>query len=188
MTAPTRNARQSPVRPSAGAAGRISQTVVGAFAEAIRLAQRELLSAAQGVRDEYGLGPRGTWIIGLIATGRVKTQSDVVKRYGIGRSIIAEEMAQLTRSGLVHCAPSAADRRHLDLTLTPLGLRANRRMGEALVRRLEDRLGGAYSAEDVRFCIDLLLAVAGQTLENQPLGAPPEADASPSRVGGRSGR
>lgn len=166
MNARPSGARQTPARRPAGAKEQaISPTVVGRFAEAIRLAQRELLSAAQGVRDDYELGPRGTWIIGLIATGRVKTQSDVVKRYDVGRSIIAEEMAQLTKSGLVRCEPSASDRRHLDLMLTPLGEQANRRMGEALVQRFEERLGGAYSGQDIDFCITMLLKMAGGTLE-----------------------
>lgn len=174
MNARSPNGRQDAQRPTRAKPRVISPTLVGRFAEALRLAQRELLSAAQEVRDEYSLGPRGTWIIGLIATGRVMTQSDVVKRYKIGRSLIADEVAQLTRSGLVRAEPNASDRRHLDLTLTPLGVRANRRMGEALVRRLEERLGRAYAAEDIEFCIELLLAVAGGTLESEQTAAPPE--------------
>jgi DNA-binding MarR family transcriptional regulator len=93
------------------------------------LAQRELLAAAKGIRDEFDLGPRGTWILGLIATGRIKTQADVVKRYKLGRSIIAEEMALLTKAGLVACTPHESDRRQITVSLTESGVRANTRMG-----------------------------------------------------------
>jgi DNA-binding MarR family transcriptional regulator len=148
----------SPARRRAGKALRVEWTDIGRFAEAIMLARRELLAAARFVRDEYSLGPRGTWIIGLIATGRIETQSDVVKRYKVGRSIIAEEMALLATAGLVGTEQSRSDRRQLDLKLTETGERANARIGEALAARMEERLAG-YSVEDVRFCTNLLLGL-----------------------------
>jgi DNA-binding MarR family transcriptional regulator len=119
------------------------------------LAQRELLAAAKGIRDEFDLGPRGTWILGLIATGRIKTQADVVKRYKLGRSIIAEEMALLTKAGLVACTPHESDRRQITVSLTESGVRANTRMGEAMAARLADRLG-KYTLGDLLFCTGLL--------------------------------
>jgi DNA-binding MarR family transcriptional regulator len=129
---------------------------IAGFAEAIRLGQHNLLAAANVVRETYSLGPRGVWIIGKIATGRVKTQSDVVKAYGVGRSIIAEEMAILTRNGLVVAEQSPTDRRQLNLSLTPLGEEANKMLGEALEKRIRERLGGIYDLQDIRFCTELL--------------------------------
>jgi hypothetical protein len=77
------------------------------------LARRELLAAARDIRDGLGLGLRGTWILGLVATGRVAIQADVVKRYKVARSIIAEEVAPLTKARLVGCEPLREDRRLL---------------------------------------------------------------------------
>lgn len=119
------------------------------------LAQRELLAAAKGIRDEFGLGPRGTWILGLIATGRIRTQADVVKRYKMGRSMIAEEMALLTKAGLVACTPHESDRRQIALSLTELGERANVRMGDAMAARMAERLE-KYTLADLLFCTGFL--------------------------------
>lgn len=119
------------------------------------LAQRELLAAAKGIRDEFGLGPRGTWILGLIATGRIKTQADVVKRYKMGRSMIAEEMALLTRAGLVACTPHESDRRQIALSLTELGEQANVRMGDAMASRMAERLE-KYTLADLLYCTGFL--------------------------------
>ncbi len=128
---------------------------IGRFAEAIMLAQRELLASAKGIRDEHGLGPRGTWILGLIATGRIKTQADVVKRYQIGRSIIAEEVALLAKAGLVDCTPVKSDRRQIALTLTMMGAQANMRLGDAMAARMGERLD-KYTLADLLFCTGLL--------------------------------
>lgn len=134
---------------------------IGRLGDAIRLGQRNLLSAANIVRETYSIGPRGVWIIGKIGTGRVKTQSDVVKDYAVGRSIIAEEMALLTRGGLVIAEQSPTDRRQLNLRLTPLGEEAHGMLREALATRIEERLGELYSADDIHFCIDLLRTLGG---------------------------
>lgn len=141
--------------PAPGRSLDVSWSDIGRFAEAIMLAQRELLTAAKDIRDEFGLGPRGTWILGLIATGQIKTQADVVKRYKIGRSMIAEEMALLTKAGLVACTPHETDRRQIALCLTGLGERANARMGGAMASLMAERLE-KYTLADLLFCTGLL--------------------------------
>lgn len=133
----------------------IAWSDVGRFAEAIMRAQRELLSAARGIREEFALGPRGTWILGLIATGRIRTQADVVKRYDLGRSIIAEEMARLTQAGLVQSERDGGDRRQVALRLTRAGEQANARMGEAMAAHMAERMEG-YTLGDLLFCTGLL--------------------------------
>ena len=141
--------------PAEGRSLEVAWSDIGRFAEAIMLAQRELLAVAKGIRDEFGLGPRGTWILGLIATGRIKTQADVVRRYKMGRSMIAEEMALLTKAGLVVCTPHELDRRQIALSLTELGKRANVRLGDAMAARMAERLE-KYTLADLLFCTGLL--------------------------------
>jgi DNA-binding MarR family transcriptional regulator len=128
---------------------------IGRFAEAIMLAQRELLAAARDIRDEFELGPRGTWILGLLATGRVTTQADVVRRYKVARSIIAEEVSLLAKADLVACIPHDEDRRQISLRITKLGIAANGRMGEAMAARMAERLN-RYTRADLMFCTGLL--------------------------------
>lgn len=119
------------------------------------LARRELLAAARDIRDEFALGPRGTWILGLVATGRVTTQADVVKRYKVARSIIAEEVALLAKAGLVACEPHREDRRQIALRVTKSGIVANARMGNAMAARMAERLN-RYTRADLMFCTGLL--------------------------------
>jgi DNA-binding MarR family transcriptional regulator len=138
----------------------ITWAEVGNFAEAVSAARTALLSAAKEVRTEYSLGLRGPWIIGLISSGRIRTQSDLVRHYQVGRSIIAEEVAPLTAAGLVSTRPSPSDRRQLELSLTPRGFQVNEQLGNSLVRIMHERLSG-YSRYDLLFCMRLLEALGG---------------------------
>jgi hypothetical protein len=117
------------------------------------LAPRELLAAAQDIRDGFGLGLRGTWILGLVATGRVAIQADVVKRYKVARSIIAEEVALLTKASLVACEPLREDCRQIALRVTKSGTAANGRMGDAMATRMAERLN-RYTRADLMFAPD----------------------------------
>jgi DNA-binding MarR family transcriptional regulator len=139
---------------------------IGRFAEAIMLARRQLLAAAQGIREEFALGPRGTWILGLVATGRIATQADVVRRYKVGRSIIAEEVALLIKAGLVACEAHPRDRRQIVLRVTKAGLEANNRMGDAMAARMAERLG-RYTRADLLFCTGLLEDLARPSSSEQ---------------------
>jgi DNA-binding MarR family transcriptional regulator len=144
-----------PPEPAPGSGLQISWAEVGNFAEAVSAARTALLAAAKEVREEYSLGLRGPWIIGLISSGRIRTQSDLVRRYQVGRSIIAEEVAPLTAAGLVSTRPSPSDRRQLELSLTPRGFKVNEQLGESLIRVVKGRLSG-YSRYDLLFCMRLL--------------------------------
>ena len=68
----------------------VSWAEMGYFIEAMTVAKRVLTSAAKAVWEGYSLGPRGPWLVGQIASGRISTQSDAAKYYKVGRSIIAE--------------------------------------------------------------------------------------------------
>jgi DNA-binding MarR family transcriptional regulator len=128
---------------------------IGFLAEAVAVASRALLAAATEIREKYALGRRGPWIIGLIATDRLFTQSDIGKRYKCGRSTMCEEVDALVAAGLITTRKSEQDARQIVLSLTPLGEAANRRLGEAMTSLLKERLAG-YSQYDVLFCARLL--------------------------------
>jgi DNA-binding MarR family transcriptional regulator len=136
----------------------LSEQEIGFLAEAVAVAGRELLSVAQGIREEYSLGRRGPWILGLIATGRLVTQSDVTKRYKCGRSTMFEEVNALVDAGLIMTRKSDEDARQMILSLTPLGKSTNRRLGREFARLLKARLVG-YSNEDVQSCARLLMDI-----------------------------
>jgi DNA-binding MarR family transcriptional regulator len=128
---------------------------IGFLAEAVSVASRALLSAATEIREEYALGRRGPWIIGLIATGRLFTQSDVGKRYKCGRSTMCEEVNALVAAGLITTEKSGEDARQIVLRLTPQGEAVNQRLGDTMTSMLRARLVG-YSQYDVLFCARLL--------------------------------
>lgn len=135
-------------------------TDVGRFAEAITFARKALMSPAKELIDKYPLGPRGIWLIGLIASGRVKTQSDFGKLYGIGKSMVTEQIALLVEQGLIVSTQSDTDRRQKVLSLTKSGQSLNNQLGEAFTAKIQERIGH-YSNEDLNFCIKLLNDLAG---------------------------
>ena len=73
---------------------------------------------------------------------------------------VTEQIALLVCQDLVVTAPASDDRRRKILALTTRGRALNDRLGTAFEDKL-DQLLGHYSAEDVRFCTDLLNALAG---------------------------
>src|SRR5438093_113912 len=107
------------------AAPDIAWSEIGSFIEAMTVAQRQLTAAAKAIRDEFVLGPRGPFILGQIASERVRSQSDLVRYYKVGRSIITEEVQMLAEAGLVASQKSEDDARQLELTSTQLGRGVN---------------------------------------------------------------
>ena len=133
---------------------------IGRFAESISVARKELFAPVEAFRKRFALGPRGVWIIGLVATGRVRVQSDIARLWRIGRSTVAEEIAPLTRAGLVTSYPDTSDRRQIRLELTAAGLAFNQELGHLFADRINDRLAG-YRPEDIALCIRMLNDLAG---------------------------
>ncbi|MDE2405728.1 MAG: winged helix-turn-helix transcriptional regulator [Sphingomonadales bacterium] len=148
-------------RPVAGRDAVLDWADVGRFAEAISFARKELFAPVQGIRERHGLGPRGIWIIGLIANGRVRLQSDIARLWQIGRSMVTEEVTQLVRAGLVLAVPDESDRRQVRLSLTAPGREANEELGGAFADLINGRLAG-YRPEDIELCIRLLRDLAGR--------------------------
>lgn len=133
---------------------------IGHFAEAISSARKALFAPVQGIRERHGLGPRGIWIIGLIANGRVRFQSDITRLWRIGRSMVTDEVSALAKAGLVTAKPDDRDRRQIRLALTAKGAAVNDELGNAFASRINERLAG-YGADDIALCIRLLRDLAG---------------------------
>jgi DNA-binding MarR family transcriptional regulator len=161
MTSPRRGTKSGD---KAGLA--LSWAEIGRLAEALTVAREELLTPALEINQRFSLGPRGIWIIGLVATGRIRTQSDVARLYRIGRSMVTEQIGLLVRQGLVVSEQSKEDQRKKAISLTELGWSVNQQLGDAFTARLQERIGH-YSADEVNLCIDLLYDIAGRTSFNR---------------------
>ena len=143
-------------------AGLVDWAEIGRFAEAISLARKELFAPVQDIRAHYQLGPRGIWIIGLIANGRVRVQSDIARLWHIGRSMVTEEISALNRAGLVTTRLDEADRRQVRIELTSRGHGVNHQLGQSFSELIEERLIG-FNSDEINLCIRLLQALAGNS-------------------------
>jgi len=148
---------------------------IGRFAEALTFARKELFAPTQAIRKRHGLGPRGIWIIGLIANGRICFQSDITKLWKIGRSMVTEEVALLTRSMLISTAPDTADRRQIRLVLTAKGKAVNDELGAAFSGAIGEKLA-SYRPEELELCISLLNDLGGVTAKGNLAGIAAKAD------------
>lgn len=144
----------------AGTRPGLAWTEIGQFAEALTFARRALFTPIDEINADYTLGPRGIWVIGLIASGRIRSPSDLARHFGIPKSLVTEQVALLVSQDLVVTAQAQDDKRQKTLSLTTRGQALNDRLGAAFEAKL-DQLLGRYSAADVRFCTELLNALAG---------------------------
>jgi DNA-binding MarR family transcriptional regulator len=142
----------------------LSREDIGLFGNAIAIASRQWRSAAKSIREEYGLGPHGPWIIGLIASRQVVYPSDLTRVLRCGRSLISAELNKLSDAALINCRKSEEDGRQIELTLTPLGIAANARLAESLSSMLEERLGH-YVRDDILDCVRVLRDLAGSSTD-----------------------
>ena len=154
----------------AGTRPGLAWTEIGQFAEALTFARRALFTPIDEINADYTLGPRGIWVIGLIASGRIRSPSDLARHFGIPKSLVTEQIALLVSQDLVVTARAQDDKRQKTLSLTTRGQALNDRLGAAFEAKL-DQLLGRYSAEDVRFCTELLNALAGSA-EGRPITKP----------------
>lgn len=110
----------------------LTWTEIGRFAEALTFARRALFTPVEEINADYTLGPRGIWVI---ASGRIRSQSDLARHFGIPKSLVTEQIALLVSQDLVATAQAQDDKRQKTLSLTPRG------------RALNDRLGAAFEAK-----------------------------------------
>jgi DNA-binding MarR family transcriptional regulator len=127
---------------------KLSWEEIGLIAQGLTLASRPLKGATRAITEEYALGPRGAWILRLIETGQVVHPLDVTNFFHISRSVITEELAQLTQRRLIAYRKSNQDRRRVELTLTRLGETVSLRVQEELKKLISERFS-AYSREEV---------------------------------------
>jgi DNA-binding MarR family transcriptional regulator len=137
----------------------LAHSEIGAFCNAMNTARRQLSLAAKVITERYDLGPRGAWIIGLIATGSA-FPSDLTRVFGVGRSLITAELVRLEKAGLITCTKNSADGRRVELEVTPLGQSAHHELGEELAKLVSERLVG-YTRDDLLFCTRLLEDFSG---------------------------
>jgi DNA-binding MarR family transcriptional regulator len=133
---------------------------VGRFAEAVTFAQRELLSPAKDITEKFALGPRGIWLIALVASGRVKTPGEFARMHRIGKSLVSDQIALLTENGILAVEQSEADLRQKHLSLTEYGYEINRQLGDAFTAKLRDRLKH-YTEAEIEFATRMLYDLAG---------------------------
>ena len=138
---------------------KLSTEELGRFCTAMAMAPRQLRHAAAVITERFDLGPRGAWIIGLIATGSAYP-SDLTRIFGVGRSLITAELVRLEAASLITCTRSGDDARRVELALTPLGRTANDELGDELGALVGDRLA-AYTREDILLCMRILHAFTG---------------------------
>lgn len=128
---------------------------LGFFGQGITAAARQWRAAARKIGDEYSLGPRGPWILGLIASGRAQLPSDLSNFFKCSKGLITAELAKLTDAGLVIRQTSGEDGRRVELSLTPIGENAVYRLANLLIELMQDRMAN-YSREELLLCARML--------------------------------
>ncbi len=148
------------MRSDSGTTPGVAWTEIGQFVEALTFARRALFTPVEAINAEYALGQRGIWVIGMIASGRIRTHADIARHFGIPKSVVTEQIALLVNQGLVTTEQAPEDRRQKNLALSDLGLELNARLGAAFEQKF-DQLVGRFTAEDIRLCTALLNELAG---------------------------
>jgi DNA-binding MarR family transcriptional regulator len=127
---------------------KLSAKETGLIAQGFTLANRLLRQTTSGVTVDYNLGPRGAWIVRLIAGGKVIHPLDVTNFFEISRSVISDELARLLKSKLIVYRKSRRDGRRVELALTPLGENVSRRVRKEIGQLITERFA-AYTREEV---------------------------------------
>lgn len=132
----------------------LSWADIGFLIEGFAFAARPLQKATEDVTQEYALGPRGAWMVMLIARGGL-FPLDLTRLFEVGRSLITVELNRLSEAGLITYTRHGSDGRRTELALTPLGEKVNRRLKSALGKLVKQQLRG-YSREEIVLCASLL--------------------------------
>ena len=140
---------------------------IGFLCEGLAFAQRPLREGNQKVIKQYNLGPRGAFILNLLANGLLYPL-ELANALCCGRSLITAELARLTEAGLVTSRPGEVDRRRTELTLTKLGEQALAEIRAETSRIIRTNLAG-YSPDEIRKLAVMLRALRGQPVFTEPL-------------------
>ncbi|MFC3174091.1 MarR family winged helix-turn-helix transcriptional regulator [Novosphingobium bradum] len=125
----------------------LSGAEAGTFFGALAAARDSMGDVTRDIAREYGLGPRGPWLVALIGRGPI-SPNEVADLLNIGRSLVTAELGQLQDAGLINHERSSVDKRRVLLTLTPTGMAVAHRVSDGLVALLDNRLPG-YSREEI---------------------------------------
>ena len=127
---------------------------IGFFFGALASARDQFGHVTKELAREYGVGPRGPWMVGLIGRQPVAPR-ELAAFFNTGKSLITAELRQLQEAGLINYAKSDSDGRKVELSLTPLGNQLRKRVTAGLALMFRQRLGG-YSKNDIMLCARLL--------------------------------
>jgi DNA-binding MarR family transcriptional regulator len=137
--------RKGPIESGPLAWGDIAFLVHG-----MAFASGPLHQATSAVTERYDLGPRGTWVLNLIANG-INHPHELAEILRIGRSLVSAELARLTDAELIVARQGKGDRRRSELALTPIGERALKEVRSELALLVTESLG-QYTPEELRLC------------------------------------
>lgn len=140
---------------------------IGFLCEGIAFAQRPLREGNEKIIKQYNLGPRGAFILNLLANG-LRYPLDLATALCCGRSLITAELGRLTEADLVTSKPGEVDRRRTELTLTSLGEQALADIRAETSRIIRTNLAD-YSPDEIRKLATMLRAVRGEPVFTEPL-------------------
>ena len=152
--------------------GELDWIDIGFICEGIAFAQRPLREGNEKIIKQYNLGPRGAFILNLLANG-LCYPLELATALCCGRSLITAELARLTDGGLVASRPGEVDRRRTELTLTPVGEQALAEIRAETSRIIRTNLAG-YTPEEIRKFGVMLRAVRGAPVFAEPTLLDPE--------------
>jgi DNA-binding MarR family transcriptional regulator len=140
------NAVLSRAQPDIGPAGHkldeLDQVIEG-----LAFAVRPIREATSQITREHALGPRGAFILRLIAGG-VCYPLELATALKVGRSLITAELDKLREAGLVTSTQGEDDRRRSRLALTPEGKAAGKQVRVAMRKIVASNLAD-YSSEEM---------------------------------------
>lgn len=146
-----------------GSTGVLSHDDIRFFSHALTSARGQFTYATKALCTEFGLGPRGPWIIGLVGREPLAPHA-LASLFDVGRSLITAELNKLVDAGLIVHEKDKTDGRRVILSLTPAGRKAFDRLGDDLDTFMAGRLSG-HSRDDIMRCAQILtdFARGGQT-------------------------
>lgn len=143
-----------------GRSGALDWEDLGYLIDGLAFAQAPLREATDTVTRKYNLGPRGAFILRLLANGLLYPL-DLANALCCGRSLITAELARLTDAGLVFARPGENDRRRSELRLTQLGQTETEKLRQEIRRVVSANLA-AFTPDDVRKFAVMLHAARGE--------------------------
>ena len=139
--------------------GPLSDHEVAHLCSVMGVAPRQLAKAREAITEQFDLGPRGAWILGMIGVG-IDSPSGLADALRIGRSLATTELNRLSDAGLIEALRGQGDGRRSQLVLTDAGQEANERLGHALTTFVNTRLAG-YTRDELLLCARILRDFAG---------------------------